>query len=121
MTEACIPNIGPRQRNRRLFGGFLFAAMTVGVAAALLWFDAPQPWRLLVFLPAWMSAIGFFQFSEQTCVALAARRLRNMDSGDEEVTDLIQLARMRAQSRRVHIRAAVSAIAIAALFTLLPL
>ena len=121
MTDACIPNIGPRERKRRLTGGFIFLAVAVCVAGCLVWFDAPQPWRLLLFLPVWMSAIGFFQVSEQTCVALAARGLRNMDDGDEEVTDLIELARMRAQSRKVHIRSVLTAVVVAVLFTLLPL
>jgi hypothetical protein len=44
-----------------------------------------------------------------------------MDSGDEDVTDLIELARIRAQSRRVHIRSALTAVIVAVLFTLLPL
>ena len=120
IPAGCIPNIGPRERKRRLVGGFIFVAVTVCVAGCLLWFEAPRPWRLLVFLPAWASAIGFFQVSEKTCVALAARGLKNMDSGDEDITDLIELDRVRAQSRRVHIRAGVTAAAVAILLTLVP-
>jgi len=121
MANTCIPNIGPRERKRRLVGGLVFLAIAVCVAVCLVWFQAPRPWRLLVFLPAWASAIGFFQVSEKTCVALAARGLKNLDTGDEEITDASELDRVRAQSRRVHIRASLSAVVIAALFTLLPL
>lgn len=116
----CIPNIGPRERQRRLVGGFFFLAIMVCVAGCLIWFEAPRPWRLLVFLPAWAAAIGFFQVSEKTCVALAARGLRNMDAGDEAITSPHDLERVRAQSRNVHIRAVLSAAVAAGLLALVP-
>ena len=53
MTTAACPNIGPRERQRRLVGGFFFLAIAICVAGCLLLFNAPRPWRLLVFLPAW--------------------------------------------------------------------
>ena len=121
MTEtACIPNIGPRERQRRLVGGFFFLSIAVCVGGCLIWFNAPRPWRLLAFLPTWASAIGFFQVSAKTCVALAARGLKNMDAGDAEITDPTELNTVRAQSRGVHIRAILSAAIVAALLALLP-
>jgi hypothetical protein len=117
----CIPNIGPRERQRRLVGGFVFLAIAAAVAGALVWFETPRSWRLLVFLPAWAAAIGFFQVSEKTCVALAARGLRNMDAGDEPITSPSELELVRAQSKKVHVRAALSAAVIAALLALLPI
>jgi len=121
MSEtACIPNIGPGERKRRLVGGVFFLAIAVCVGVCLIWFNAPRPWRLLIFLPAWASAIGFFQVSAKTCVALAARGLKNLDAGDEAITDPTELTTVRAQSRRVHIHAVLSAAMIAALLALLP-
>jgi hypothetical protein len=121
MAAACIPNIGPRERKRRLIGGVVFLLVAVCVGGCLIWFNAPRPWRLLVFLPAWAAAIGFFQVSAKTCVALAARGLRNMDRGDEEITDSDELERVRTQSRHVHFRAGLSAAIVAALLALLPI
>jgi len=120
MTAATCPNIGPRERQRRLIGGFFFLGIAACVAFGVMAFNAPRPWRLLIFLPAWASAIGFFQVSARTCVALAARGLRNMDSGDEQISDATELAQVRAQSRAVHIRAVLSAVIVAVLLTLLP-
>jgi hypothetical protein len=117
--ELCIPNIGPRERQRRLVGGFVFLAIAACVAGCLVWFEAPRSWRLLVFLPAWAAAIGFYQVKEKTCVALAARGLKNIDNGDEAITDPGELERIRAQSRRVHIRAILSAVVVAGLMFLL--
>jgi hypothetical protein len=119
MASECIPNIGPRERQRRLVGGFFFLAITICVEGGLLWFQAPRPWRLLVFLPAWAAAIGFYQVREKTCVALAARGLRNMDAGDEKIADPDDLDRVRAQSRRVHIRSVLSAVVFAGLMYVL--
>jgi len=118
--SALCPNIGPRQRQRRLIAGVLFLLVAAGAAAALILSGAPRPWRLLVFLPAWVAALGFYQVSAHTCVALAARGLKNMDAGDEVVTDAGELARMRTQARAVHIRAALTALAAAVLIVILP-
>jgi hypothetical protein len=117
-AEICA-NIGPRERRRRLVGGFVFLLVTACVAGCLILFDAPRMWRLLVFLPAWGTAIGFFQVRAKTCVALAARGLKNMDTGDEAITDARELGQVRAQSRRVHISAALSAAVVAAVVMLL--
>lgn len=120
MTAANCPNIGPRERQRRLIGGFFFLGIAACVGFAVMAFNAPRPWRLLIFLPAWAAAIGFFQVSAKTCVALAARGLRNMDSGDEQIADPNELAQVRAQSRGVHIRAVLTAAIVAGLLALLP-
>lgn len=120
MSDAVCANIGPRQQQRRLIGAFLFLSVTLAVGVSVMVFNAPRPWRLLVFLPAWASAIGFFQVSAKTCVALAARGLRNMDDGDEEVSNPSELEAIRAQSRGVHIRSIVVAAAVAAALAALP-
>jgi len=119
-AETCA-NIGPRERRRRLVGGFVFLLIAVCVVGFLMLLNAPRPWRLLVVLPAWGAAIGFFQVRAKTCVALAARGLKNMDAGDEAITDPRELSQVRAQSRGVHIRAALTAAVVAGLVTLLPM
>ena len=119
-TAAACPNIGPRERQRRLVGGLFFLAIAICVAGSVLVFKAPRPWRLLVFLPTWAAAIGFFQVRAKTCVALAARGLKNMDAGDEAITDPRELDQVRAQSRGVHIRSIAAGLIVAALLALLP-
>jgi hypothetical protein len=120
MSETVCANIGPRERRRRLVGGFFFLGIAICVGGSLIVFDAPRPWRLLVFLPAWAAAIGFFQVRAKTCVALAARGLKNMDAGDEPITNPQELDLVRGQSRGVHIRSVLTAVVVAALLALLP-
>ena len=65
-TVACIPNIGPHERRKR----FIWGAMTLGASvlftAALALSGADRRWRLLVFLPLWIAALGVFQAREKT-------------------------------------------------------
>lgn len=61
-----IPNIGPRGQRRRLrFGVMSFGAAAL-VGAILFKLDAPTIWRLVLFLPLWMAALGFFQARDRT-------------------------------------------------------
>lgn len=95
------------------------SAITLCVAAGLILAGLPRAWRLITIVPAWIAAIGLFQVRENTCVALAARGLRNMDTGDERISDPIELHNVRTQSRSVHVQAALLALAVAVFFTLL--
>jgi hypothetical protein len=61
-----------------------------------------------------------FQVKEKTCVALAARGLRNLEQGDERIIDAIELQHVRAQARRVHAEAVAFALAIVVVVMLLP-
>jgi hypothetical protein len=116
----CIPNIGPGERHRRLVVGVVMLGIALTLAAVLVLFGAPRVWRLLVAAPAWIGGLGLFQVTEKTCVALAARGLRNLDRGDERIVDAIELQHVRAQARRVHVEAVAFAVAIVVIVMLLP-
>lgn len=62
----CVDNIGPREVKKRLHFGVIAAVVTVVVAAALIALGADRLWRGLLFLPAWMSALGFLQARQRT-------------------------------------------------------
>jgi hypothetical protein len=66
MAEACAINIGPRERRRRLASGVVLLAAAVGLAAFELATGAGRLWRLSLFLPLWMSGVGFFQAFDKT-------------------------------------------------------
>jgi hypothetical protein len=119
--NACIPNIGPRERRKRVTGGIVMLLIALALAAFLLHTGVTRAWRALVFIPLWMSATGFFQARYQTCVALTARGTQNMDAGEQPVSDPSTLVRMRAQAMTVHVQSVVTAALIAALIVLLPL
>ena len=63
---ACIPNIGPIGRRRRLIWGAMALGASVLCAVALALGGADRRWRLVVFLPLWIAALGVFQSREKT-------------------------------------------------------
>lgn len=116
----CPPNIGPAERRKRLVVGVAALIVCVGAALLLSLDGAPRYWRLLLFLPLWTAALGIFQARAQVCVAFAARGVRKL--GDEqEQQPAAELAAVRREARRVHVRALLTALALtAACFFLTP-
>jgi hypothetical protein len=92
----------------------IVALLVVDVVAILLVTQhAARPWRLCVFPLMLGAAISLLQVKERTCVANAARGVRNMDDGDKPVTDAGELRQIATQVRRIYVQAAI----IAAIFT----
>lgn len=65
--QACIPNIGPRQRRRRLVLGIASFAAAAALGAAVLALGSPSYWlRAAVFLPLYGGMLGVLQYRERT-------------------------------------------------------
>lgn len=116
MTEVCVPNIGPREHARRLRIGVAMFIVAIVMAVLLMTTGAARIWRATVFLPLLIGAFGVLQVRAHTCVALAARGLRNMDAGDEPIADASELRAVKAQARRVNIQAMALAATLTAAF-----
>ena len=65
-AQACVANIGPRQRRQRLVFGVIALAAGAVILAGLLAADAPRATRLLGALPFWAAMLGFLQYREKT-------------------------------------------------------
>lgn len=65
-AEVCSPNIGPRQRRARLTFGLVMVTGTLGWTALALTLGLPRVARFLTFAPAWLGALGVFQYLEKT-------------------------------------------------------
>jgi uncharacterized protein (DUF983 family) len=61
-----VLNIGPKGQARRRVVGIITLALTVAVAALMVYFHAPLWARLLIFLPAWFAGLELFQAREKT-------------------------------------------------------
>lgn len=59
-------NLGPKETRKRLVMGAVMLAAGVGIAAALVFAGTLRWWRLVVFFPFWMAALGLFQAKEKT-------------------------------------------------------
>jgi hypothetical protein len=113
-TTVCVANIGPRERKMRIRVGVTFLGIGLLLAATFLVMSVARPWRIAVFAPLWIGAIGIFQAREKTCVALVARNARNMDAGVETITDAGEIKQLRAQARTVYVRSLILAAIVSA-------
>ena len=122
MTEptTCIANIGPHGREQRLRTGMMWLAIGTGAAGALALVGLPRWLRLGLFGPFALGAFGIFQAYEQTCVALAARGARNMDSGQEQIDDPAATRQINRQARKVFAESLFGAALLTALALALP-
>ena len=59
-------NLGPKETRKRLLMGALMLAVGFGIAIALVLAGVNPWWRIGLFLPFWMAALGFFQAKEKT-------------------------------------------------------
>jgi len=94
--------------------------LSVALMAMLLTRDAPRGWRVAAFVPLLVTAIGFLQVQQKTCIALAGRNERNLDHGVERLAEGPELRAIKAQARRVTLGALVAAAAITAVFVMVP-
>lgn len=99
---ACVPNIGPKGRRKRLILGLVAIDLYILVVAAFIYAGTPRgiPLALLPFF--YFGALGVFQAREQTCVALAARDQRDLDAGPEALAPELRDA-VKRQARRAAI------------------
>ena len=64
--ESCIANIGPRERRKRLVFGVVALFLSVVISAIYVVEGVPPIWRLSLFVPLFVGALGFFQARDRT-------------------------------------------------------
>jgi hypothetical protein len=81
MSTSYIPgvcNIGPAEIKRRKLTGFIGLYVSAILFAVLLVGGFDKPWRLLLFIPVTVSAIGYLQAKFHFCVRFGTKGLFNM-------------------------------------------
>jgi len=126
MTTTYTPgvcNIGPAERRKRKAGGYLGLVVTIVALVGFVLLKVPDPWRILVALPAGLAANGFLQSALHFCVGFSMRGLYNMGpalGAEENVMD----AEMRRRDQRKGLTiigySALIAAAVVVLAVLLP-
>ena len=66
VREVCVPNIGPRERRKRLYAGFGYLGLAIVALAIMTATGTSRGYRLLLFLPLWAAGVGVFQYLEKT-------------------------------------------------------
>ena len=81
MASDYAGNLVPAGIRPRRVGGYVGLVVAIGLFAVLLLTGASRTWRIVLFIPLMISAIGFFQAREKTCVALGIAGQREMEGG----------------------------------------
>lgn len=114
MSAPCpVPtNLVARGVRRRRVMGFVWLVCGVAAAVWLLASHAAREWRVFLAIPFALSAIGFLQARERTCVMLAAVDKREVhDPRGYETVESSDRAPLRRRAVSIVIRSALIAAA----------
>lgn len=64
--KACIANIGSHQRRKRLTFGLVLLGVGLVLGLFLVGVGVHRLWRLVLFAPFWLGAVGVQQAREKT-------------------------------------------------------
>jgi NhaP-type Na+/H+ or K+/H+ antiporter len=116
-------NIGPAEIRRRRRGGIASGAMVLAGLAAAVALDLPRPFRLVLAVPAGLSALGLLQAGSRFCAAFGLLGLVNV-SDDLRARRAVADPAARLQDRRRSVRllswSGAIGVAVAAASLLLP-
>lgn len=105
--ESC-PNIGGGEIRRRLSMGYLSLILTIAVIVFTIIFN-PGQLRALVFLPALLMGITFFEAWDKTCIINAYFGIKNLGQKNQREKDLNSLIIQRTQSVKIIIKSIITA------------
>lgn len=66
ISEVCIANISPRERQLRMRFGIVQFAVSLIILTVLVALDFDPLWRLPLIFIFWTAAIGYFQAKDKT-------------------------------------------------------
>jgi hypothetical protein len=94
-----VCNIGPAEIRMRRMAGWAGLGATVLLWAMFFVFRVPAAWRLFLFFPAVMSAVGFLQAAMHFCAAFGVMGVFNLGPNVGK-TDSIEQADFRKKDRQ---------------------
>ena len=106
--ESC-PNIGGGEIRRRLFMGYLGLILTIAVIVFTIIFN-PGQLRALVFFPALLMGITFFEAWDKTCIINAYFGIKNLGEKNQRERDIISLKIQRTQSVKIILKSIIIAV-----------
>ena len=121
--RAGVCNIGPAEVRRRRTAGNVGLAVSVATLAVLVLIGAPAISRLLIAIPAAVSASGYLQARLRFCANYGWRGIFNTgEIGDDgQVVDLAARAADRRMALRIGLGSAAIGLAVAIIAALLPI
>lgn len=93
-----VCNIGHTEINRRKRSGWIGFVVTVALWGSFIILNTPPAWRLLLFIPATMTAAGFLQAYMHFCAAFGMKGIYNIVKPAGQ-TETVGQKEMRAKDR----------------------
>jgi hypothetical protein len=97
-----VCNIGRSEIKMRKLAGWVGLVVTILLYGSFVYLGVPRIWRLIIFIPFTMAAIGFLQAHMHFCANFGMRGVFNF--GDIGNTDTVEQAEFRAADRRKAMR-----------------
>jgi hypothetical protein len=121
--QAGVCNIGPAEIQRRRMAGHAGLVAAAALLAGLVAVDAPALWRLIVAIPAAISASGYLQARLRFCANYGWRGIFNTGAigDDAQVVDPAARAADRRLALRIGLGSAAIGLAVAIVAVLLPI
>lgn len=107
-----ICNIGDAEIKKRLISGWTGIIFAVFLYILLISIDAPRIWRLVIFIPSTIAAIGFLQAYMHFCAYFGSHGVFNF--GEVGRTDTVEQEEFRAKDLRKALQIIVYSIIIGA-------
>ena len=105
--DSC-PNIGGGEIRRRLFMGYFGLILTIAVIVFTIIFN-PGQLRGLVFFPALLMNITFFEARDKTCIINAYFGVKNLGQKNQRERDFNSLKIQRSQSAKIILKGIITA------------
>ncbi len=105
------PNIAKKEVRKRLMIGYIGLFATIATIVCILLFDHSHL-RFLVFFPAILTTVTFFEVLDRTCIVYAYLGIKNMGEKyqREKESDFLKVQRL--QSLKIIMKALVTAVLI---------
>jgi hypothetical protein len=98
-----VCNIGRAEIRQRKLIGWIALVVCIALWAAFVTLKVAAPWRLLLFLPAMVAAVGFLQAAWHFCAKFGLNGVFNFGPNVRR-TDTVEQAEFRRQDRRTALR-----------------
>src|SRR5271157_3098619 len=119
--KAGVCNIGPEEIKARNMVGWIGLAFYIFLLVVFIGLHLSRAWRLILFFPAFMSAIGFVQGRSHFCVHFGMAGLFNFGplGKEQQVVDAALRAIDRKMAWKIIIYSAIVGLIVAVFVTLL--
>ena len=104
--SACPINLGKTQKRARLILGVVLFSFAGFLSVLFVYLEVPAMLRAVVFLPYFISMLGFLQAKERTCVVFAYKGIQDMGGGAEAVKDAGASKFLKTKAQKIVVQAA---------------